>query len=195
MKLVLTTKFCHGKAYPNTFLIIGNPFYCDSHFLAYATSWFGDEASDVCELFIFIEVSSIQFQLIIAELKKYCGNRNTTGAESILERILDNSKLKEKTKGLKSFLSSLRKFYVFAKQTSRDKILDSPDIINCIIHSKQSFIAKYWTKTRVEKEIKDGKDLNCNDLIIHLTRYNIENIMKQSWAQDQPKTTAMCQPL
>ena len=40
MKLVLTTKFCHGKAYPNTFLIIGNPFYCDSHFLAYATSSF-----------------------------------------------------------------------------------------------------------------------------------------------------------
>ena len=38
MKLVLTTKFCHGKAFPNTFLNIGYPFYCDSHFLAYATS-------------------------------------------------------------------------------------------------------------------------------------------------------------
>ena len=41
MKLVLTTKFCHGKAYPKTFLIIGNPFYCDSHFLAYATGFPG----------------------------------------------------------------------------------------------------------------------------------------------------------
>ena len=40
MKLVLITKLFHEKAYPNTFLIIGNPSCCDSHFLAYATSLF-----------------------------------------------------------------------------------------------------------------------------------------------------------
>ena len=37
MKLLLTANFLYQAAYPNMMLIIGIPFYCDSHFLAYAT--------------------------------------------------------------------------------------------------------------------------------------------------------------
>ena len=127
--------------------------------------WFSGEPLDVCELSLFEENPETQLESILLELKRYYGKKNNT-AEAILEKILDGPQIKENDhKSINSFLISLRKFYMFALQTDRAVHFDSPDIINRIFRTKLAFMARYWTKKRVEQGLKDDADLKFTDLI------------------------------
>ena len=152
----------HLKSYERAMKVPG---VTDAIKVAELQFWFSGEAADVCELSLFEEDPEAQFKSILTELKKYYGKKNNT-AESILEKILDGGQIKEHdNKALNSFLISLRKFHMFALRTNRAIHFDSPDIINKIFRQKLSFMAKFWTKKRVETGLKNDNDLKFEDLI------------------------------